>query len=214
MTLLPQAMNTISQIGIILLKIFHQSSIFGWKRVRLRDPSLAGRQGRKSHGYTRRDAGLRAFGGTGWIFGGGARPGRDAFGMHQLAPALPRFLERFPDIELDISVTDRLIDLMEVSGNVNANNAETLLQLAATGVGIIRLSDVIVADGIRAGWLVPLLQDVHHREPLPLSAAYLPGKHKSPRVAAFVTFLVETFAAAPWRLAVAHAPLKKRRGSK
>ena len=106
------------------------------------------------------------------------------------------------------------IEQVEVSGNVNANNAETLLQLAATGVGIIRLSDVIVADGIRAGWLVPLLQDVHHREPLPLSAVYLPGKHKSPRVAAFVNFLVETFAAAPWRLAVAHEPSKTRRGSK
>jgi DNA-binding transcriptional LysR family regulator len=199
-----------------------------------------------------------------------------AFGMHQLAPALPRFLERYPDIELDITVTDRLVDLVEegadvairtgplrdssliarkicdvhrvicaspiylkkhgvpkapkdlrqhncisisgapqlrkwafdtsngietidVSGNVNANNAETLLQLAATGVGIIRLADVIVSDGIRAGWLVPILSDVSHDEPLPLSAVYPPGKHKSPRVAAFVNFLVERFGSAPWR---------------
>ncbi len=205
-----------------------------------------------------------------------------AFGMHQLAPALPRFLEQYPDIELEISVTDRVVDLIEegadvairtgnlrdssmvakkicdlhrvicaspaylkkhgvpktpedlahhncvsisgapqlrrwpfdtanadngrqgiknidVTGNVSANNAETLLQLAATGVGIIRLSDVIVADGIRAGWLVPLLTDVHHVEPLPLSAVYPHGKHKSPRVAAFVNFLVEMFSSAPWR---------------
>jgi len=199
-----------------------------------------------------------------------------AFGLHQLAPALPRFLEQYPDIELDITVTDRLIDLVEegadvairtgqlrdsgliarkicdmhrvicaapsylkqhglpkapadllehncvsisgapqlrrwpfavngkveiieVHGNVSANNAETLLQMAATGVGIIRLADVIVADGIRAGWLTPLLADVHHVEPLPLSAVYPAGKHKSPRVAAFVAFLVDTFAGAPWR---------------
>ena len=199
-----------------------------------------------------------------------------AFGMHQLVPALPRFLERYPDIELDITVTDRLVDLVEegadvairtgalrdstlvakkicdmhrticaspaylkahgtpktprdllnhncisisgapqlrkwpfdtatgmetvdVIGTVNANNAETLLQMAALGVGIIRLSDVIVSDGIRAGWLVPLLTDVHHAEPLPLSAVYPQGKHKSPRVAAFVSFLVETFSSAPWR---------------
>jgi DNA-binding transcriptional LysR family regulator len=205
-----------------------------------------------------------------------------AFGMHQLAPALPRFLERYPDIELDITVTDRLIDLVEegadvairtgnlrdsslvarkicdmhrvicaspaylkkhgvpkspqdllqhncisisgapqlrkwpfahkgvidtveVSGNVSANNAETLLQLAATGVGIIRLADVIVADGIRAGWLMPLLSDAHHVEPLPLSAVYPQGKHKSPRVAAFVNFLVERFSSAPWR----DAPARK-----
>ena len=86
------------------------------------------------------------------------------------------------------------IESIDVIGNINANNAETLLQLAANGVGIIRLTDVIVSDGIRAGWLVPLLEDVHHNEPVPLSAVYLPGKHKSPRVAAFVNFLVETFA--------------------
>ncbi|MEP7157567.1 MAG: LysR family transcriptional regulator [Betaproteobacteria bacterium] len=214
-----------------------------------------------------------------------------AFGMHQLAPALPRFLERFPDIELDITVTDRLIDLVEegadvairnghlrdsslvarricdlrrvicaspaylkkhgvprspqdllkhncisisgaphlrrwpfdtangiesidVLGNINANNAETLLQLAANGVGIIRLTDVIVSDGIRAGWLVPLLESAHHNEPVPLSAVYLPGKHKSPRVAAFVNFLVETFASAPWRLAGAAEKSKSARARK
>ncbi len=203
-----------------------------------------------------------------------------AFGMHQLGPALPRFLEQYPDIELDITMTDRLIDLMEesadvairnghlrdsslvarricdlhrvicaspaylkqrgtpatprellrhncisisgapqlrrwpfdtpqgievvdVTGNASANNAETLLQLAVAGLGIIRLADVIVGEGIRAGRLVPLLEGCHHRDPLPLSAVYLPGKHKSPRVAAFVNFLVETFATAPWRIVAA-----------
>lgn len=209
-----------------------------------------------------------------------------AFGLHQLAPALTRFLERYPDIELDISVTDRLVDLVEegadvairngllrdsslvarkicdlhrvicaspaylkrhgtpktpadllhhncisiagapqlrrwpfdikgdasrgvehieVRGNVSANNAETLLQLAATGLGIIRLTDVIVGDGIRAGWLTPILVDCHHVEPVPLSAVYPQGKHKSPRVAAFVNFLVEHFAEAPWRHSVESA---------
>ena len=206
-----------------------------------------------------------------------------AFGMHQLAPALPLFLEKYPEIKLDITVTDRLVDLVEegadvairtgvlrdssliarkicdmhrvicaspgylqkhgtpktardllnhncisisgasqlrkwpfdnpevpggietvdVVGTVNANNAETLLQMAAAGMGIIRLADVIVADGIRAGWLIPILTDIHHAEPLPLSAVYPPGKHKSPRVAALVNFLVETFSAAPWRHATA-----------
>ncbi|MFN5542122.1 MAG: LysR family transcriptional regulator [Betaproteobacteria bacterium] len=202
-----------------------------------------------------------------------------AFGLHQLVPALPKFLERFPEVELDITVTDRLVDLVEegadvairnsvlrdsslvakkicdlprvvcaspgylkkhgipktpgallehncisisgapqlrrwpfdtpsgtefveVRGNVSANNAETLLQLAANGVGIIRLTDVIVGDGIRAGWLRPILSDVHHVEPVPLSAVYPHGKHKSPRVAALVNFLVEQFADAPWRQGV------------
>ena len=107
----------------------------------------------------------------------------------------------------------RLVETVEVRGNVTANNAETLLQLAANGVGVIRLADVIVGDGIRAGWLVPILTDYPAAEPLPLSAVYPHGKHKSPRVAAFVGFLVETFSSAPWRdavTAVSTAPVKKR----
>jgi DNA-binding transcriptional LysR family regulator len=199
-----------------------------------------------------------------------------AFGLHQLAPAIPRFLEKYPEIEVEMTVTDRVIDLVEegadvairngvlrdsslvakricdlqrvicaspaylkkhgtpksaadlarhncisitgapqlrrwpfkvaggvehieVRGNVSANNAEMLLQLAATGAGIIRLTDVIVADGIHSGWLKPILTDIHHVEPLPLSAVYPHGRHKSPRVAAFVNFLVERFSEAPWR---------------
>ncbi|MEI6737134.1 MAG: LysR family transcriptional regulator [Pseudomonadota bacterium] len=216
-----------------------------------------------------------------------------AFGLHQLAPSLPKFLDRFKEVELDITVTDRLVDLLEegtdiairnsvlrdsslvakkicdlhrvicaspaylkkhgtpkkaadllhhncisisgaphlrqwpfdignpdrskanaieyidVKGNVSANNAEALLQLAATGVGIIRLTDVIVGDGIRAGWLLPILVDSHHVEPLPLSAVYPHGRHKSPRVAAFVNFLVETFSDAPWRRGVKATPEKR-----
>ena len=209
-----------------------------------------------------------------------------AFGMHQLVPALPRFMEKYPEIELDITVTDRLVDLVDegadvairtgmlrdssliakkicdmhrvicasplylkkhgipttardllnhncisisgapqlrkwpfdtadgmetvdVVGTVTANNAETLLQMAAMGVGIIRLADVIVADGIRAGWLTPILSHIHHAESLPLSAVYPQGKHKSPRVAAFVNFLVETFSSAPWRRIPEPTSLKK-----
>ena len=36
-----------------------------------------------------------------------------AFGLHQLPPALPEFLTRYPDVDLDISVSDREPDLAE-----------------------------------------------------------------------------------------------------
>jgi DNA-binding transcriptional LysR family regulator len=36
-----------------------------------------------------------------------------AFGLHQLPPVLPEFLTRYPDVELDISVSDREPDLAE-----------------------------------------------------------------------------------------------------
>ncbi len=199
-----------------------------------------------------------------------------AFGMHQLTPALPDFLARYPEVHVDLSVTDRVVDLidegadlgirlgtlpdsslvarkicdvervvcaspaylrrhgtpkkaadllrhnclsityspalrrwpfetregvkhLEVSGNVGANTAESLLQLALLGVGVIRLSDAIVGAAIAEGKLVPLLQEIHHAEPLPLHAVYPQGRHRSPRVAAMIDFLVERFSSAPWR---------------
>lgn len=206
-----------------------------------------------------------------------------AFGMHQLAPALPGFLARYPEMQVELTITDRVVDLIEegadlgirlgtlgdstlvarricdvervvcaapsylgrhgtprepedllrhnclsmtyapslrrwpfetaegvrnieVSGNATASSADALLQLALLGLGVIRLSDVIVGAAVAEGRLVPLLQDRHHSEPLPLHAVWPQGRHRSPRVAAMVDFLVERFAAAPWRAAPARAP--------
>ena len=199
-----------------------------------------------------------------------------AFGMHQLAPAIPRFLERHPQVELDIAITDQLpgamaegvdlsirigpldessmvarricnlervicaspdylkrhgtprtpddlqqhnclwitslpalrrwpfdtddgIRVVNISGNVVANNAETVLQLGVAGVGIVRLADVIVGEAVRSGQLVPLLTDWYHVEPVPLFATYPSGRNLSPKVRAMVDFLVEEFGGAPWR---------------
>ena len=199
-----------------------------------------------------------------------------AFGMHQLAPGIPRFQERHPEVEIDITISDQPLGAMEsgvdlairigpldessmvarricnlervicaspayllrhgtprtpddlqqhnclsitslpalrrwpfdtddgirvvhVGGNVAANNAETVLQLAVAGVGITRLTDVVVSDAIRSGALVPILTDWHHVEPVPLYATYPSGRNLSPKVRAMVDFLVEEFGRAPWR---------------
>lgn len=199
-----------------------------------------------------------------------------AFGMHQLTQAIPRFLKKYPDIELDLTINDQVptqtedffdltirigaleesstvarricnlervicaapayleahgsprtpddlqrhnclwitslpalrrwpfdtddgIRVVHVGGNIIANNAETILQLAVAGVGITRLTDVIVGDAIRRGALVPILQDWHHVEPVPLFVTYPSGRHLAPKVRAMVDFLVETFGRAPWR---------------
>ena len=199
-----------------------------------------------------------------------------AFGMHQLAPGIPRFQKRHPEVEIDITISDQPLGAMEervdlairigpldessmvarricnlervicaspayllqrgtprtpddlqqhnclwitslpalrrwpfdtddgirvvnVGGNVVANNAETVLQLAVAGVGITRLTDVVVSDAIRSGALVPILADWHHVEPVPLFATYPSGRNLSPKVRAMVDFLVEEFGSAPWR---------------
>lgn len=199
-----------------------------------------------------------------------------AFGMHQLAPGIPHFLERYPEIELDVRINDQPPALVEdnidlairigaldessmvarricnlervicaaptylerygtprtpddlqqhnclwvtslpalrrwpfdtddgvrvvhISGNMVANNAEMVLQLALAGVGITRLTDVMVGAALRRGDLVPVLGNWHHVEPVPLYATYPSGRHLAPKVRAMVDFLVDEFGHRPWR---------------
>jgi DNA-binding transcriptional LysR family regulator len=41
-----------------------------------------------------------------------------AFGLHQLAPALAEFLARYPEIDVELSITDRLVDLIEQQSDI------------------------------------------------------------------------------------------------
>jgi DNA-binding transcriptional LysR family regulator len=91
------------------------------------------------------------------------------------------------------------VDVIEIAARVVTDDAEAALRLAIEGAGIVRLADVIVSQPIRDGELVPVLTDVHHVEPFPLSAIYLAGRHRLPRVRVFLDFLTERFAHAPWR---------------
>ncbi len=204
-----------------------------------------------------------------------------ALGLHQLPPVLPEFLRRYPDVKIELSISDRMVDLVEeggdlavrsgrladstlvarkicetervicaapsylkrhgtprrpedllrhncivisgypqlrrwpfddpgsrdgirtieVGGSVSANNAENVLQMALLGVGIVRLGDMVTAEHIGTGRLVPILTETHHVEPLPLHAVYPQSRLRSPKVAAMVDFLIEKFAHAPWRAA-------------
>ncbi len=219
-----------------------------------------------------------------------------AFGTYALVPALPEFRARYPEIELEIALTDRIVDLVDVGadlairvgptndantvvrklydltrvvcaapsylarhgtpaapddlaahecltiagipgqrtwpfeagdgvrevpvhGSITVNNAETLYELALLGMGIIRLSDIIVGPAIRDGRLVPLLTDTHRPEALPLYAAYPATRHRPLKVGAMIEFLVEKCANPPWRLppasaAAAPPPLPRSRGGR
>jgi DNA-binding transcriptional LysR family regulator len=90
--------------------------------------------------------------------------------------------------------------VVRVHGNVHSNSADLHAELAARGVGIVFEPAFVVGPEIRAGRLVPLLQD-YEPAPLPIYAVYPSRKHLSAKVRRFVDFLAERFAGAQdWAL--------------
>jgi len=212
------------------------------------------------------------------------------FATHQFVPALPRFFERYPEVQLELAVEDRVVDMqkeniditvragppadlsvvarkicevervvcaspaylarhgaprspdellrhncifvagtfarnqwafetpagrrvIEIGGAVTVNNADCVLQLVRMGFGIVRLNEFIVADDLRRRTLVRVLPEFHCAEPVPMHALYPHMRHRLPRVAAMLDFLVESFAHAPWRAKSAPAGVSPRRRS-
>lgn len=214
------------------------------------------------------------------------------FGMSQGVRALPWFFERHPDVELDLLLEDRRIDVLyenidistwtlppggsNVSANLtarklfeyvtvicasprylerhgtprtpedlarhrcmvvsgvagqkswlfetplgrrtfevvprdNVSTADCKFRLALGGMGIARFSEYIVADALRDGRLVQLLADCHRPETLAQFAIYPTHRHRLPRVAAMLDYLVKTFSNRPWRTAESGAPPRRTR---
>lgn len=199
------------------------------------------------------------------------------FGKLQIVPLIPEFLDRYPNIRVELDITDRAVDIVEVSidvairlgelsdsslvarklgesrriicaspayldrlgvprtpedlahhncltlsnntrfnewsfdteegqrmvrvsGNFETNLSDSLLQAALAGTGIARLSAFMVGPYIKAGQLVPLLDDCN-REMQIVHAVYPHRRHLPPKTRAFVDFLAEKFAPddPPWQ---------------
>jgi DNA-binding transcriptional LysR family regulator len=202
-----------------------------------------------------------------------------AFLVHQLARVLPDFLARFPDIHLDLTVSDHMVDLVaegadiairtgavgddrlvarrfaeirrvicaspaylerwgtplepsdlaghccinvasspslslwpfdvggrsevvETRGSVSADNVAGILALGLAGAGIVRLANLVVADAVRDGRLVPLLSNRHVADPTPISLVFPPGRQRLPRVRVFIDFIAERFKGSPWQVGI------------
>jgi DNA-binding transcriptional LysR family regulator len=78
-----------------------------------------------------------------------------------------------------------------VKGNIEANNGETLGQLAADGVGITRVGRFSVVAEIAAGRLVPLLEEFNPGDIETIHAVFSGGPNIPARVRVFVDFLVQ-----------------------
>jgi len=81
---------------------------------------------------------------------------------------------------------------VRVGGRLHSNNGDLLAEAAARGAGIVLEPAFIVGPEVRAGRLVPLLQD-YVPAPAPIYAVYPSRKHLSAKVRRFVDFLVGRF---------------------
>jgi DNA-binding transcriptional LysR family regulator len=193
------------------------------------------------------------------------------FGVRHVAPAIADFLAEHPGVRFDVSLSDRVVDLVEegfdlgirigtpgadnlvarklgetrlvpcaspaylaahgapatpedlarhncftyeytsprnvwrfrdrsgaeravrVSGTLHSNNGDLLAEAAARGAGVVFEPAFIVGPDVRAGRLVPLLQEFVPL-PVPIYAVYPSRKHLSAKVRRFVEFLIARFA--------------------
>ena len=193
-----------------------------------------------------------------------------SFGISHIAPILPDFMKRYPDLTVDMSLTDHQVDLVEdgidvavrigalsdtsliarrirdydrmvvaspdywkahgipthpaelsnhncltyayfasgrtwrmysaeegefairVGGSLNDNNGEILIQAAEAGLGVIQTPSFICEEALKAGRLVPVLQEFNF-EPIAMYAVFPHARNLSTKVRVFVDFLVEKF---------------------
>jgi DNA-binding transcriptional LysR family regulator len=80
---------------------------------------------------------------------------------------------------------------LSVKGNVEANNGETLGQLAIDGVGVTRVGAFSVVEDVAAGRLVPLLEDFNPGDEERIHAVFVGGANTPARVRVFIDFLAE-----------------------
>lgn len=80
---------------------------------------------------------------------------------------------------------------LTVKGSIEANNGDTLVQLALDGLGITRVGRFAVADAVADGRLVPLLQAFNPGDREEIHAVFVGGTNMPARVRVFVDYLAE-----------------------
>ena len=80
---------------------------------------------------------------------------------------------------------------LTVQGSIEANNGETLGQLAAIGIGVARVGAFSVAPELANGRLVPILERFNPGDVEQIHAVFVGGTTVPARVRVFVDFLAE-----------------------
>lgn len=82
---------------------------------------------------------------------------------------------------------------IDIPRTVGSNQGELLRTLAIVGLGVVRLAEFHIADDIKAGTLVPLLDAYREKTDDMLYVLYPSGRALAPRGRVFLQFLEENF---------------------
>lgn len=80
---------------------------------------------------------------------------------------------------------------LKVAGTIECSSGEALAQLAVLGAGIARIGTFTVAEDLKNGRLVPLLEAFNPGDREPIHAVFVGGPAMPARVRVFVDFLLE-----------------------
>ncbi len=81
--------------------------------------------------------------------------------------------------------------MLPVEGNVQANNGETLVQLAIDGMGITRMGNFHIDSELASGRLVKVLEAFNPGDTEAIHAVFIGGDKMPARVRVFIDYLVE-----------------------
>ncbi len=91
----------------------------------------------------------------------------------------------------------------DIVGTLNVNDIQGLVDAAIAGAGILYATGYMIWEALLGGQLKVILPQ-HGRAGPPLTALYLPNRHHSPRVGAFLEFLTQLVTAdPPWEQVLA-----------
>ena len=87
--------------------------------------------------------------------------------------------------------------MIKAKGSITLSDGDGILAALLAGGGLGMTQEFIAGPYVKERKLVPLLEDIV-REDLPIYAVYPSSRHLSPKVRAFVDFLVKIYGPTPY----------------
>ncbi|RDK02293.1 LysR substrate-binding domain-containing protein [Paraburkholderia lacunae] len=114
-----------------------------------------------------------------------------SFGAHSLTPALARYLKQYPEVDIDLTLSDRIVDLVD-EGRFSINNGQALRSAALAGLGIIQQPREMLDEDLASGQLVRVLPG-YESPSRPMHILFSPDRKSTPKLRSFIDFVVATF---------------------